>query len=74
MSFKQPEVMIPKQEQMHAMKSCLDQLVNHAEAQGWVLAANLIGAASRAISDELVERAATNGLRMASETRGGKSK
>ena len=37
----------------HAIRLCLDELGVQAEAQGWTLAANLIGAASRAISDEI---------------------
>ena len=72
MNCDQMDVASQRQEQMQAMKSCLDQLVDHAESQGWILAANLIGAASRAISDELVERAATSGASLATEVDGGK--
>ena len=71
MSFEQLEAMDRKNEQMQAMRSCLDQLVNHAEAQGWVLAANLIGAASRALADELVQREANNGMVIAAEVKSG---
>ncbi len=41
---------------IRAIKACLDQLGSHAEAYGLPLAANLIGAASRAIADEIAER------------------
>ena len=40
----------------HAIRLCLDELGAHAEAQGLALAANLIGAASRAISDEILRK------------------
>lgn len=41
---------------IQAIKSCLEELENHAAANGIPLAANLIGAASRAIADEIAER------------------
>lgn len=43
---------------MRAIMTCLDELGDHATAQGLPLAATLIGAASRAIADEIVERGA----------------
>ena len=43
---------------IRAIKACLEELESHAAANGVALAANLIGAASRAIADELVERSA----------------
>lgn len=43
---------------IRAIKACLEELESHAAANGIALAANLIGAASRAIADELVERSA----------------
>ena len=48
-----------------AIRRCLDELVNHAEAQGFSLAANLIGAASRAISDELFKQDAVERIALA---------
>ncbi len=44
---------------IHGLKACLDQLHDEAEAQGYGLVAVLIGAASEAIVDEELERAAT---------------
>ena len=44
---------------IRAIKACLDELGDHAAANGLLLAANLIGAASGAIADEIVERRAT---------------
>jgi hypothetical protein len=41
---------------VRAIKACLDELGDHATANGLLLAANLIGAASRAIADEMVEQ------------------
>ena len=43
---------------IRAMQVCLDELGDHAAATGMTLAATLIGAASRAIADEIVERRA----------------
>lgn len=43
---------------IRAIKACLDELGDHAAANGLLLAANLIGAASGAIADEIVERKA----------------
>ena len=43
---------------IRAIKACLEELESHAAANGVALAANLIGAASRAIADELAERSA----------------
>lgn len=43
---------------IRAIKACLDELGDHAAANGLSLAANLIGAASGAIADEIVERKA----------------
>ena len=45
---------------IEAIKACLDQLGNHVELYGLLLAANLIGAASRAITAEIAERRARN--------------
>lgn len=45
---------------IRAIKACLDELGDHAAANGLLLAANLIGAASGAIADEIVERRAKN--------------
>ena len=45
--------------QMQAMKDSLDQLHGEAAARDLPLAAALIGAASEAISDEIVGRIAT---------------
>ena len=45
---------------IQAIKACLDQLGTHAEFYGLPLAANLIGAASRAIADEIAERKVRN--------------
>lgn len=39
-----------------ALKACLEELEGHAAANGMPLAANLIGAAADAITDEIVER------------------
>ncbi len=47
---------------IYAIKACLDELGDHAAANGLGLAANLIGAASRAIEDELVERKVRGGV------------
>ena len=47
---------------IHAIKACLDELGDHAAVNGLGLAANLIGAASRAIEDELVERRVRGGV------------
>jgi hypothetical protein len=41
---------------IQALKVCLDELGDHAAAKGLPLAANLIGAASRAVADEILER------------------
>ena len=43
---------------IRAIKACLDELGDHAAANGLLLAANLIGAASGAIADEIVVRKA----------------
>ena len=42
--------------EIQALKVCLDELGDHAAAKGLPLAANLIGAASRAVADEILER------------------
>ena len=60
---------------IRAIKACLEELESHAAANGVALAANLIGAASRAIADELVERSAGRpacGSSVAFEQRRGK--
>lgn len=44
--------------EMQALRVCLDQLGDQANAQGMPLVANLIGAASRAIADEILDRSA----------------
>jgi len=41
---------------IQALKVCLDELGDHAAANGLPLAATLIGAAARAIADEILER------------------
>lgn len=46
--------------EIRAIKACLDQLGDHAVGFGLPLVANLIGAASRAIADEMTERQARN--------------
>ncbi|MDJ0607890.1 MAG: hypothetical protein QNJ67_02870 [Kiloniellales bacterium] len=51
----------------HAIRLCLDELGAHAEAQGLTLAANLIGAASRAISDEIFQKEVAERVATASE-------
>lgn len=51
---------IQKNAEAQALRQCLDELVEHAEAQGLSLAANLIGAASRAISDEMFKQGLAN--------------
>ncbi len=50
---------------IHGLKACLDQLHDEAIAQGYSLAAVLIGAASEAVVDEELERAATTPARAA---------
>ena len=54
---------------IRAIKACLEQLEGHAAANGIPLAANLIGAASRAIADELAQRGTSKTICLASETR-----
>ena len=58
----------------HAIRLCLDELVGHAEAQGLTLAANLIGAASRAISDEIIQKDAAGSRYVSDEQPKAKSK
>jgi hypothetical protein len=41
---------------IQALKICLDELGDHAATNGLPLAATLIGAAARAIGDEILER------------------
>lgn len=41
---------------IQALKVCLDELAQHASSNGLPLAATLIGAAARAIADEMLER------------------
>ena len=41
---------------IQALQVCLEELGDHAAAKGLSLAANLIGAASRALADEILER------------------
>ena len=48
---------------VHGLKACLDQLHDEAIAQGYGLVAVLIGAASEAVVDEELERAATTPAR-----------
>ena len=50
---------------VHRLKACLDQLHDEAIAQGYGLVAVLIGAASEAIVEEELERAATTPARAA---------
>lgn len=45
----------PRKQQIRAIKLCLDELGMQAEASDLALAANLIGAAARALEDELYE-------------------
>jgi hypothetical protein len=52
---------------IRAMQVCLDELGDHATANGLSLAATLIGAASRAIEDEIMERRARKHVRPKSE-------
>ena len=54
---------------IRAIKACLEQLESHAAANGILLAANLIGAASRAIADELAQRGGTSAIYVNPETR-----
>ena len=49
-----------RESDIQAIKACLDELGGHAESYGLSLAANLIGAASRAIADEIAERRVRN--------------
>ncbi len=49
-----------RENDIRAIKACLDRLGGDAEAHGLTLAANLIGAASRAIADEIMERKVRN--------------
>lgn len=58
----------------HAIRLCLDELGAHAEAQGLTLAANLIGAASRAISDEIFQKEVADRVALASESLAVKAK
>lgn len=58
----------------HAIRLCLDELVSHAEAQGLILAANLIGAASRAISDEIIQKDAAGSRYISDEQPKAKTK
>ncbi len=58
----------------HAIRLCLDELGAHAEAQGLTLAANLIGAASRAISDEIFQKDMAQRVATASECLAEKAK
>ena len=51
---------VQKNTEAQALRQCLDELVEHAEAQGLSLAANLIGAASRAVSDEMFKQELAN--------------
>lgn len=41
--------------ELKALKNCLEELESHAEISGAGLAAHLIGAASKAIDDEIFE-------------------
>ncbi len=50
---------------IHGLKACLDQLHDEAIAQGYGLVAVLIGAASEAVIDEELERAARTPARAA---------
>ncbi len=54
---------------IRAIKACLDELGDHAAANGLPLAANLIGAASGAIADEIVRRRAKNQVGAGSASR-----
>lgn len=54
---------------IRAIKACLEELESHAAANGVLLAANLIGAASRAIADELAKRGAERSACISSEQR-----
>ncbi len=54
---------------IRAIKACLEELESHAAANGVLLAANLIGAASRAIADELAKRGAGRHVCLSSERR-----
>jgi len=45
---------------IRAIKACLDELGDHAAANGLLLAANLIGAASGAIADEIIQQRSKN--------------
>ena len=54
---------------IRAIKACLEELESHAAANGAALAANLIGAASRALADELAVRGAGQEVHIGSEIR-----
>ena len=54
---------------IRAIKACLEELESHAAANGVALAANLIGAASRALADELAARGTDQRARHSSEFR-----
>ena len=48
--------------ELKAIRNCLGELEGHAQLNGAQLAANLIGAASKALEDEIFEREATPGI------------
>lgn len=48
--------------ELKAIRNCLGELEGHAQLSGAELAANLIGAASKAIEDEILEREAVPGM------------
>jgi hypothetical protein len=54
---------------IQALKVCLDELARHASCNGLPLAATLIGAAARAVGDEILERKAKRQVSIAHETR-----
>lgn len=53
----------PRKQQIRAIKLCLDELGVQAEANDLALAANLIGAAARALEDEIYENEIRNRAR-----------
>ncbi len=74
MSGNVTEINIRNCAEAHAIRLCLDELGAHAEAQGLTLAANLIGAASRAISDEIFQKDMAERVATASEGLAAKAK
>ena len=63
MPEQQDDCGTPRKQQIRAIKLCLDELGMQAEAHDLALAANLIGAAARALEDEIYETELRNRAR-----------